>query len=66
MDKENLFNFTEVVHGTYKHVYELIINSGLCRMARNNVHFAIGLPGKNGVISGMRSSADIVFEVNLT
>ena len=34
-------------------------------MARNNVHMAIGLPGKNGVISGMRNSCDTVIEINL-
>ena len=65
-DKENVFSFTEVVHGTYKNVLDLIMDSGLCRMARNHVHFAIGLPGKNGVISGMRSSAEVVIEVNMT
>ena len=65
-DAENVFNFTEVVHGTYHNVLELIMNSGLCRMARNHVHFAVGLPGKNGVISGMRSSAEVVFEINMT
>lgn len=26
---------------------------------------AVGLPGKNGVISGMRSSAEVVVEVNI-
>ena len=65
-DKDNVFGFTEVVHGTYKNVLDLIMDSGLCRMARNHVHFAIGLPGKNGVISGMRSSAEVVIEVNMT
>ena len=65
-DKENVFNFTEVVHGTYRDVLDLIMASGLCRMLRNHIHFAIGLPGKNGVISGMRSSAEIVFEINMT
>ena len=35
-------------------------------MARNHVHLAVGLPGKNGVISGMRSSAEVVIEINMT
>ena len=34
-------------------------------MARNNIHMAVGLPGKSGVISGMRNSCDTVIEVNL-
>jgi RNA:NAD 2'-phosphotransferase (TPT1/KptA family) len=34
-------------------------------MARNHIHMAIGLPGKEGVISGMRYSCDAVFEINI-
>ena len=34
-------------------------------MARNHIHFAIGMPDKKGVISGMRSSCEIVIEINL-
>lgn len=34
-------------------------------MARNSIHMAVGLPGKNGVISGMRSSCEVVVEVNI-
>ena len=41
------------------------MESGLCKMARNNIHMAIGLPGKNEVISGMRNSCDTVIEINL-
>jgi 2'-phosphotransferase len=39
--------------------------TGLNKMARNHVHMAIGMPGKNGVISGMRASCEIVIEVNM-
>lgn len=35
-------------------------------MARNNIHMALGMPGKNGVISGMRNSCQVVVDVNLT
>lgn len=35
-------------------------------MARNHVHFAIGFPGSEGLISGMRSTCEIVIELNLT
>ena len=34
-------------------------------MNRNHVHLAVGLPG-NGVISGMRSSCEIVIDINIT
>mmetsp|Transcript_21258 Transcript_21258/g.20409 ORF Transcript_21258/g.20409 Transcript_21258/m.20409 type:complete len:114 (+) Transcript_21258:399-740(+) len=41
------------------------MKTGLNRMARNHIHLAIGRPGKNGVISGMRSSCEVVVEVNM-
>lgn len=34
-------------------------------MARNHIHMAIGLPKQNGVISGMRSSCEVVIELNM-
>lgn len=34
-------------------------------MARNHIHMAIGMPGKKGVISGMRGSCEVVVEINL-
>lgn len=40
------------------------MKTGLNKMARNNIHMAIGLPG-NGVISGMRSSCQVVIELNM-
>ena len=61
----NPFQFNQIIHGTYKEPLPLIMQSGLNRMARNHVHMAVGLPG-NGVISGMRSSCQIVVEVNMT
>lgn len=33
-------------------------------MARNHIHFAIGMPGNNEVISGMRGSCDVVIEID--
>lgn len=48
------------VHGTYRSAWGGIISSGgLSRMARHHVHLAAGLPGAEGVISGMRASAEI-------
>ena len=64
-EPENVFNYAEVFHGTYRKVLDLVMKSGLCRMARNHVHMAVGLPGANQVISGMRSSCQIAFEVNM-
>lgn len=40
------------------------MQTGLNRMTRNHMHLAIGLPG-NGVISGMRTSCQIVIEINI-
>lgn len=54
------FPTTQVVHGTSKRNYELIKESGyLSKMNRNHIHFAIGLPRDDQVISGMRQSASV-------
>ena len=52
---ENVFRYTEVFHGTYKHSLTGIMRVGLSRMKRNHIHMAPGLPGGGKVISGMRS-----------
>jgi RNA:NAD 2'-phosphotransferase (TPT1/KptA family) len=49
-----------VVHGTYKKFWELIEKEGLKRMTRLHMHFAPGYPKEEGVISGMRSSCDVI------
>lgn len=65
-DEYNVFNFDKgVVHGTQSDVLKFVMDTGLCRMARNHVHMAIGLPGEDGVISGMRNSCNAVIEVNI-
>ena len=61
---EDPFKYVYVVHGTYKEPLPLIMKGGLNKMARNHVHMAIGM-GKNGVISGMRASCQIVVEINM-
>lgn len=49
-----------ILHGTYYKAWNLILKSGgLCRMKRNHIHMAANLPGKSGVISGMRSNAQV-------
>ena len=54
-----------VVHGTYRAAWATIREAGLSRMARQHVHFARDLPGESGVISGMRSSCQVLVWVDL-
>ena len=50
----------EVIHGTYKKCWpEILKSGGLNKMQRNHIHFAKGLPGDSGVISGMRQNAEV-------
>lgn len=54
-----------VVHGTYIKAWKLIRKGGLSRMERNHIHFAIGTPGETHVISGMRSSAQVLIYIDM-
>jgi 2'-phosphotransferase len=54
-----------VVHGTYLEAYDKIKETGLNKMGRNHIHMAIGYPGSDGVISGMRGSCEVIIEINL-
>lgn len=54
------------VHGTYRAAWGGIVASGgLSRMARNHVHLAADLPQRDGVVSGMRASAQVHVWVDL-
>ena len=54
-----------VVHGTSAQAWLLIqAAGGLSRMKRNHVHFACGLPGARGVISGMRRASEVLVYVD--
>lgn len=53
------------IHGTYKSVLPLILEHGLNRMKRNHIHMAGGIPGDDGVISGMRSSCQVVLYIDV-
>lgn len=54
------------VHGTDSKSWSLIEKSGgLSRMRRNHIHMAVGLPGDNQVISGMRRSCDVYIFINV-
>lgn len=64
-DKENVFNFNAVCHGTYTQFLKPIMETGLCRMSRNGIHFAPEIPGAAQVISGMRTSCDVVVQANV-
>lgn len=53
------------VHGTYERFLSSIWQEGLKRMTRNHVHFATGLPKEDGVISGMRATAQVLIYLNV-
>ncbi|XP_076368072.1 tRNA 2'-phosphotransferase [Tachypleus tridentatus] len=53
-----------IVHGTYFKNWPEIKVDGVSRMKRNHIHFAVGLPGENGVISGMRKNCEIFILVD--
>lgn len=55
----------EVIHGTYLKSWDIIKDQGLNKMGRNHIHFAAGEPGENGVISGMRSSCEVIIKLNM-
>ena len=62
---ENPWLYNIVVHGTYYEPMKFIMKGGLNKMGRTAIHFAIGLPDNSGVISGMRSSCQVVIEINM-
>jgi 2'-phosphotransferase len=58
------FNYGTVLHGTYYEAWNLIKDSGLNRMTRNNIHFTIGAKNDSHVISGMRNDCQVFIEIN--
>lgn len=54
-----------VVHGTYSAPWKAIRKEGLNRMNRNHIHFAVGTPGESHVISGMRSTCQVLIYVDV-
>jgi len=54
-----------VVHGTDLQGWALISKTGLCRMKRTHIHFAIGKYGDANVVSGMRGSANVMVYINV-
>lgn len=55
---------TNCIHGTYSRHLNAIMKTGLNRMNRQHIHMAASVPGKNGVISGMRNSCDTIIYVD--
>jgi len=54
----------ECVHGTNWGAWKFIKTQGLHRMQRNHIHFAKGLFGDPGVVSGMRWSAGVAVYID--
>ena len=53
------------VHGTFKRFLDPIKKQGLSKMSRQHIHFALGLPGAEGVISGMRKTAEVLIYLDV-
>lgn len=53
------------IHGTDRKAWELIRTTGLNKMSRQHIHFAISEPSDKNVISGARSSSTIFIYVNM-
>jgi len=47
------------VHSTTLEAWRTIKTSGLARMSRNHIHFAVGEKGSKNVISGMRNTSQV-------
>jgi RNA:NAD 2'-phosphotransferase (TPT1/KptA family)/inhibitor of KinA sporulation pathway (predicted exonuclease) len=60
-----LYKNTNIVHGTVSQFLGPIMAEGLKTMARNHVHFAMGYPGHNQVISGARKDCNVFIEMDL-
>ncbi|KAM4621597.1 tRNA 2'-phosphotransferase 1 isoform 2-T2 [Polymixia lowei] len=55
----------EAIHGSYLHKWSSIQQQGLSRMKRTHIHLAPGLPGEDGVISGMRGDCDLAIFIDV-
>eukprot|EP00472_Partenskyella_glossopodia_P003076 CAMPEP_0197528588 /NCGR_PEP_ID=MMETSP1318-20131121/25636_1 /TAXON_ID=552666 /ORGANISM="Partenskyella glossopodia, Strain RCC365" /LENGTH=480 /DNA_ID=CAMNT_0043083743 /DNA_START=96 /DNA_END=1538 /DNA_ORIENTATION=- len=53
------------VHGTYWDAFEIIRESGLNRMSRKHIHFSTEEFGSKDMISGMRSSCQVLIHLNI-
>ncbi|KAG4096434.1 phosphotransferase KptA/Tpt1 [Neocallimastix lanati (nom. inval.)] len=53
-----------VIHGTYTKYLNSILDNGLIPKNRTHIHFAKGLYGEEGVISGMRYNYEIAIYID--
>jgi 2'-phosphotransferase len=60
-------DYPTIIHGTNLGAWNSIAHDpkGLRRMNRNHMHFATGLLGQDGVISGMRQNCTVLIYVDL-
>jgi 2'-phosphotransferase len=65
VDAATAGRFAACVHGTRRSAWAAIAVDGLRRMARNQIHFAQGVPGEPGIVSGLRESAEVLIFVDL-
>lgn len=52
------------MHAKIGFIYVEIAEKGLSKMNRNHIHMAVGLPGADGVISGMRNSCNLHIHID--
>ena len=65
LTSDELAEIPTIVHGTFHEAWSAIQKSGgLSKMGRNHIHFAHGLLGQDGVISGMRKSCQVFIYIN--
>lgn len=56
----------KVIHGTYTEPWKVIKTKGLSTMNRTHIHMASGKFGEEGVISGMRKSAEVFIYIDVS
>ncbi len=61
---ETFFDNVKLIHGTYRHAWDLIEIQGLSKMGRNHIHFTTKIPSEGQVISGMRHSCNVFVYVD--
>ena len=64
LNKNTIFDFPTVVHGTQFKAWTSIEKSGLNKMSRNAIHLSIGYNDENHVKSGMRLNCEVFIEIN--
>lgn len=57
--------FPRVMHGTYERHLESILKSGLSRGTRRHIHLTPFQPNEKSVMSGFRSSCEILIHVDM-